>query len=154
MWAYQWDPSSPGTILWETSREKVCLTNSSLSFLSNISTPLLSAKNSNYLFLAVRPSLLGCRLLFVFGCQVPKSDLFPLVCYGILLYRQCSPLCLQKNCICTPLYVCVRAVYQILSIQLPPCALILSFVGLTVNSPLENAFCEVQIDEMYCLASV
>lgn len=49
---------------------------------------------------------------------------------------------------------CARAVYQILSIQLPPCALILSFVGLTVNFPLENAFCEVQIDEMYCLASV
>lgn len=110
--------------------------------------------NSNYLFLAVRPSLLDYRLLFVFCCQAPTSDLFPLVCFGILLYRQCSPLCLQKNCICTPLCVCARAVYQILSIQLPPCALILSFVGLTVNFPLENAFCEVQIDEMYCLASV
>lgn len=141
-------------IVWETSGEKVCLANSSLSFLPSITTPPLSTKNSNYLFLAVRPSLLGYCLLFVFCCQAPTSDLFPLVCFGILLYRQCSPLCLQKNCICTPLCVCARAVYQILSIQLPPCALILSFVGLTVNFPLENAFCEVQIDEMYCLASV
>lgn len=140
--------------VWETSREKVCLANSSLSFLSNVSTPLLSTKNSSYLFLAVRPLLLGCCLFFVFGCQAPKSDLCSLVCFGILLHRQCFLLCLQKNCICTPLYVCARTVYQILSIQFPPCALILSFVGLTVNFPLENAFCEVQIDEMYCLTSV
>lgn len=73
-------------IVWETSGEKVCLANSSLSFLPSITTPPLSTKNSNYLFLAVRPSLLGYRLLFVFCCQAPTSDLFPLVCFGILLY--------------------------------------------------------------------
>lgn len=59
-----------------------------------------------------------------------------------------------KNDSSTPLHVCAKAAYQLLSSQAAPllhlCALILSSAGLTVNFPLAYVFWEVQMDEIYC----